>query len=88
MTGTIAASRVSNLCTAKAKERGAPDPPRRYKAHIGANYGIPDSSWRCINDGAVRDDHRRLYEAARMVTANLYIPDQSARYLVITAIWL
>jgi hypothetical protein len=34
------------------------------------NYGIPDFSCRRINDGALRSNHRGLFEAARMVTAN------------------
>ena len=33
-------------------------------------YGIPDFSRRCISDGALRTNHRGLFEAARMVTAN------------------
>ena len=81
--GAIAASCVSNFCKAKAKERGARDSSSRYKVHKGVKYGIPDSSCPLINDGALRTDHRRLFETARMVTANLYIPDQSAPYLVI-----
>ena len=86
--GTIAASCVSNFCKAKAKERGAPDRSQPYKAHKGAKYGIPDFNGRGSNDGALRADHNRLFETARMVTANLLIPDQSARYFVITATWL
>ena len=58
----------SNFCKAKGKERGARDPSPPYKAHKGAKYGISDSSCRRINDGALRTDHRRLSEAARMVT--------------------
>jgi hypothetical protein len=34
----------------------------------GAKYGIPDSSRRRINDDALRADHSRLPETARMVT--------------------
>src|SRR5215472_5197283 len=71
MMGTIAASCVSNFCKAKAKERGAADPLRPYKAQEGANYGIPDFSCRRSNDGTLRADHNRLFETARMVTANL-----------------
>jgi hypothetical protein len=40
------------------------------KTDKGAKYGIPDSSCRRINDGALRADHNRLFETARMVTAN------------------
>jgi hypothetical protein len=37
MTGTIAASCVSNFCKAKAKKRGAREPSPPYKGHKGAN---------------------------------------------------
>jgi hypothetical protein len=71
MTRNIAASCVSNFCKAKGKERGARDPSPRYKAHKGAKYGISDFSCRRINNGALRADHRRLPETARMVTLTL-----------------
>jgi len=58
----------SNFCKAKGKERGARDPSPPYKAHKGAKYGIPYSSCCSSNDGALRADHRRLPETARMVT--------------------
>jgi hypothetical protein len=70
MVGKIAASRVSNFCEGKAKKRGARDPSPPYKGYKGAKYGIPDSSCRRINDGALRADHRGLPETARMVTIN------------------
>ena len=41
-----------------------------YKCQKGDNYGIPDFSRRRSSDGALRTNHHRLYEAARMVTAN------------------
>ena len=66
----MAASRMSNFCKAKAKERGAREQSLPYKAHKGGKYGIPDSSCRRISDGALRADHRRLPETARMVTIN------------------
>ena len=68
MMGNIAASRLSKFCEAKRKERGARDPSPPYKGHKGAKYGIPDSSCRRINDGALRADHSGLPETARMVT--------------------
>jgi hypothetical protein len=43
---------------------------RVTKARQGDNYGVPDFSCRCINDGALRANHNRLLEAARMVKAN------------------
>jgi hypothetical protein len=48
------------------------------KGHKAAKYGIPDSSCRRSSDGALRADHRRLPETARMVTVNLYMTDESA----------
>jgi hypothetical protein len=39
-------------------------------SYKGGEYGIPDFNRCCLNDGAVRADHRRLFKAARMVTAN------------------
>ena len=73
MTGNIAASRVSNFCQGKAKKRGAREPSPPYKAHKGAEYGIPDSSCSSLNDGALRADHRRLPETAGMVTGFRFI---------------
>jgi hypothetical protein len=37
---------------------------RLTKTGKGANYGIPDSSCRRINDGALRADHSGLLKAA------------------------
>jgi hypothetical protein len=42
---------------------------RLTKAHKGANYGIPDFTYRRIDDGALRANHSGLSKAARMVTA-------------------
>lgn len=67
---SITASRLSNFCKAKDKERAARNSWSRYEPRQGANYGVPDFSCSCINDGAVRADHNRLLEAARMVIAN------------------
>jgi hypothetical protein len=57
---------------AKQKARNVEHEIRRglTKAHKGAKYGIPNSSCRRINDGALCADHRRLPETARMVTLN------------------
>ena len=41
------------------------------KAKQGHNDGIPDFSRRRINDGALRANHRGLFEAARMVNSQL-----------------
>ena len=65
------ANKEANFCTAKAKERGARDPLPPYKGHKGAKYGIPDSGGRRIDDGALRGNHRGLFQTARMVKANL-----------------
>lgn len=43
---------------------------RLTKTGKGAQYGIPDSSCRRSNDGALRADYRRLPETARMVIIN------------------
>src|SRR5262249_16300477 len=67
MIGTVAASCVRNFWKAKGKECGACDPSPPYKPHKGAKYGIPDLSWRRINDGALRAHHSRLSETNRMV---------------------
>ena len=68
MVGPMAVSRVSNFCKAKGKKRGARDPSPPLNRHKGAKYGIPDSSWRRSNGGALRADHHRLPETAGMVT--------------------
>jgi hypothetical protein len=39
----------------------------------GAKYGIPDSSCRRINNGALRGNHRWLPETARMVTVQSHV---------------
>ena len=43
---------------------------RVTKAGQGGNYGVPDFTCRRINDGALRGNHRGLFETARMVKAN------------------
>ena len=43
---------------------------RVRKPRQGDNYGVPDFSCSCINDGALRADHNWLLEATRMVIAN------------------
>ena len=59
----------ANFCKAKAKERGARHPSPRYKAHKGANHGYLISC--CYrDDGALRVNHRGLFETPRMVTAH------------------
>ena len=67
LTEKLAESRVNNFCKEKGKECGARDPSPPYKVHKGVKYGIPDSSCRRINGGALRAHHRRLPETARMV---------------------
>lgn len=66
--GSCEACTHTNFCIGKAKERGARRPAERYKSHKGASYGIPDSNCGRISDGALRADHSRLPETARMVT--------------------
>ena len=57
---------------AKEKPRNVEHEIRRRltKDTKEVNYGIPDSSWRRISDGALRADHHRLFETARMVTVS------------------
>jgi hypothetical protein len=66
----MAASILNNFCKAKGKKRGARNPTSPYQTLKGANYGIPDFSYRRIDDGALRADHSGLSETARMVIAN------------------
>ena len=57
----------NKFCKGKANTRAA-DPGRvDYGFSKGDKYGIPDRTWSRIDDGALRVDHRRLCEAARVV---------------------
>jgi hypothetical protein len=66
----ISAAACAIFAKQNAKDGQHETHPHLTKSGKGDNYGIPDSSCRRINDGALRVDHSRLPETARMVTIN------------------